>query len=150
MRCCADRKAPLRAWLVVLLAILAAPCVRAGVPLGIYRSFAGQVDFCGTGATLRTDPNGVDACSRGNLQDFYSLQNRGMASAPDLRLLTIGKDQTGPGSRGFPQSQHARIIQASGNEPDNAGFPPRASNAYPQRNLADFPPQEHAFNQKIN
>ncbi|MBT8116928.1 MAG: DUF3344 domain-containing protein, partial [Gammaproteobacteria bacterium] len=35
----------------------------AGVPISLYRSFAGDLDFVATGGTLRTQPNTGNACA---------------------------------------------------------------------------------------
>lgn len=66
MRCCADRRGPAAALLVLLLAITLPPApARAGTPLSLYRTHAGPVDYTGTGGTLRTGSNAGDACSVG-------------------------------------------------------------------------------------
>lgn len=47
----------------ILAVLVAAGTARAGTPVTLYRSFAGQVNFTGTGGTLRAADNSVDACS---------------------------------------------------------------------------------------
>lgn len=67
MKCCSDPRMrpafPTRVALMILWLLLGATGARAGVPLDLYRSFAGQVNFTGTGGSLRTAANGVDACA---------------------------------------------------------------------------------------
>ena len=72
MKCSSDPRSALLLALAVLLALLGAVRAEAGVPLDLYRSFAGQVNFTGTGGSLRAAANTVDACavvgsSSGNL-----------------------------------------------------------------------------------
>ncbi len=62
-RCSEPRRR--EALIAVLLTVawaMAAPAA-AGTDISLYRSFAGPVDFTGTGGSLRTDANGGDACS---------------------------------------------------------------------------------------
>ncbi|MCP4573749.1 MAG: DUF3344 domain-containing protein [bacterium] len=47
----------------ILAVLVAAGTAHAGTPISLYRSFAGQVDFTGTGGSLRAASNGVDACA---------------------------------------------------------------------------------------
>jgi len=47
----------------VLAVLVAAGTASAGTPISLYRSFAGQVNFTGTGGSLRAAANGVDACA---------------------------------------------------------------------------------------
>ncbi|MBW2413957.1 MAG: DUF11 domain-containing protein [Deltaproteobacteria bacterium] len=49
--------------LLALALVSAAPAARAGVPITLERSFAGQLDFTGTGNTLRTASDAVDPCA---------------------------------------------------------------------------------------
>jgi len=66
MKCCSDSRSVLLLVLALLLSLIGAPGAEAGVPLDLYRSFAGQVNFTGTGGSLRTAANAVDACAVGS------------------------------------------------------------------------------------
>ena len=59
-------KAVIFFWIVVLMSVivlLTAEIGQAGTPISLYRSFAGNLDYVGTGGTLRTQANGVNACA---------------------------------------------------------------------------------------
>ena len=59
-------KAVIFFWIVVLMSVivlLTAEIGQAGTPITLYRSFAGNLDYVGTGGTLRKQPNTVDACA---------------------------------------------------------------------------------------
>ncbi|NNJ94794.1 MAG: DUF11 domain-containing protein, partial [Halobacteria archaeon] len=51
------------ALVLVIAMLVTGQSANAGVPISLYRSFAGDLDFVATGGTLRTQPNTGNACA---------------------------------------------------------------------------------------
>ncbi len=60
MNCC---RRCLRLLALLIVALTCAAPVRAGTEIALYRSFAGPMDFTGTGGSLRDQSNNGDACA---------------------------------------------------------------------------------------
>ncbi len=87
-------------WIIVcLLIVLHVPAgAMAGTPITLYQSFAGNLNWAGTGSSLRTQPNTVDPCA---VVNGNSATLSGIPAGATVRaayLYWAGSYNTGAGS----------------------------------------------------
>ena len=70
----------------------------AGTPITLYQSFAGNINFTGTGGTLRTQPNTGDACAVTNSNSASLSGISSGAAIVAAYLYWAGSYSTDPGS----------------------------------------------------
>ncbi|TWI44133.1 hypothetical protein IP92_04652 [Pseudoduganella flava] len=109
--------ARLYAALLALVLGLAGQGARADTPIVLFKSFAGNINFTGTEATLRTSSNYWDPCATTSSVSMYLgglpsgatvlaayLYWAGSGSTPDYTVTFDGKSITAPAPRQFTSS----------------------------------------------